>query len=154
VRKKKAKGKDKGRARKAAEKKTLKAAGEAAKKEIPKESLPVVKKPVDLVKVRESIKDLVGSSAKKMVGKVIEGANTGQLASVKYLFEAVGLYPETEQTVAKPQEDSVAHDLFLRLGLATQSVVDVEGERERVGEKEVATDVAGASEACTDVRRR
>jgi len=143
---KKAKSKGNGTARKAAEKKTPKAAGEAAKKEIHKESLPVVvKKPVDLVKVRESIKDLGGSSAEKIAGKVIEGAIAGQLASVKYLFEAVGLYPGTEQTMA-PQEDSVAHDLFLRLGMPTEAVPDVESEREGVGEKEVGTDVAGGSE--------
>ena len=149
---KKAKGKDKGMARKAAEKRTPKGAGEAAKKGIPKDSLPVVKEPVDLVKVRESIKDLVGNSAKEMVGKVIEGATAGELASVKYLFEAVGLYPETEQTRAKPQEDSVAHELYLRLGLPTEAAPDVESDRERAGEKEVATDVAGGSEARTDVR--
>ena len=142
---KKAKSKGKGTARKAAEKTAQKAAREAAKKEIQAESLPVVKKPVDLVKVRESIKDLVGSSAEIMAGKVIEGAIAGQLAAVKYLFEAVGLYPGTEQTMA-PQEDSVAHDLFLRLGMPTEAVPDVESEREGVGEKEVGTDVAGGSE--------
>jgi len=145
VRIKKAKSKGKGTARKAAEKTAQKAAREAAKKEIQAESLPVVKKPVDLVKVRESIKDLVGSSAEIMAGKVIEGAIAGQLAAVKYLFEAVGLYPATEP-VAKPQEDSVAHDLLVRLGLPTEAVPDAEREREGVGEKEVGTDVAGDSE--------
>jgi hypothetical protein len=128
VRIKKAKSKGKGTARKAADKAAQKAAREVAKKEIQKESLPVVKKPVDLVKVRESIKDLVGSSAELMVGKVIEGAIAGQLASVKYLFEAVGLYPETEQTMA-PQEDSVAYGLFLRLGMPAEAVPDVESEK-------------------------
>jgi hypothetical protein len=105
--------------------------------------LPEVKKPVDLVKVRESIKDLVGSSAEIIAGKVIESAKAGQLASVKYLFEAVGLYPGTEQTMAKPQENSVARDLFLRLGLATEAVPDVESGHEGVEEKEVGKDVAG-----------
>ena len=142
---KKAKSKGKGTARKVAEKTAPKAAREAAKKEIQKERLPLLKKPVDLVKVRESILDLVGSSAEIIARKVIEGAIAGQLASVKYLFEAVGLYPGTEETMAPP-EDSVAHDLLVRLGLPTEAVPDVESERDGVGEKEVGTDVAGGSE--------
>jgi hypothetical protein len=127
VRIKKAKSKGKGTARKAAEKTAQRAAREAAKKEVQKESLPVVKKPVDLVKLRASILDLVGNSAEIIARKVIEGAIAGQLASVKYLFEAVGLYPGTEQTMA-PQEDSVAHGLFLRLGMPTKAAPDVESE--------------------------
>ena len=48
---------------------------------------------------------------------MIKVALTGQLATAKYLFEAVGLYPPTEQTVARPIETSLAHTLLTRMGL-------------------------------------
>src|ERR1022692_155351 len=48
------------------------------------------KKPVDLVRVREIITNPVGNSAKDIATGVIEVAKAGQLASAKYLFEAVG----------------------------------------------------------------
>jgi hypothetical protein len=81
------------------------------------------KKPVDMVRVRENINDLVGNSAKEIAAKVIEVAKTGQLASAKYLFEAVGLYPATEETRAKPPEDSLAFTLLRRMGLPTEPVI-------------------------------
>jgi hypothetical protein len=49
------------------------------------------KKPVDMVHLRENINSWVGHSAEDIAIKVIEVAKTGQLASAKYLFEAVGL---------------------------------------------------------------
>jgi hypothetical protein len=81
------------------------------------------KKPVDMVRVRENINNLVGNSAKEIAAKVIEVAKTGQLASAKYLFEAVGLYPATEETQAKPPEDSLAFTLLKRMGLPTEPVI-------------------------------
>jgi hypothetical protein len=54
---------------------------------------------------------------------VIEVAKTGQLASAKYLFEAVGLYPATEETRAKAPEDSLAYTLLRRMGLPTEPVI-------------------------------
>ena len=81
------------------------------------------KKPVDMVRVRENINDMVGSSAKEIAAKVIEVAKTGQLASAKYLFEAVGLYPATEETRAKPPNDSLAFTLLKHMGLPTEPVI-------------------------------
>ena len=100
---KKAKGKSKGTAKKSANKST-----------------PKSKKPVDMVKVRENINDLVTDSAEDIATEVIKVAKTGQLASAKYLFEVVGLYPATEETKAKPQEDSLALTLLRRMGLPTE----------------------------------
>ena len=81
------------------------------------------KKPIDMVQLRENINNLVGESAKDIATKVIEVAKTGQLASAKYLFEAVGLYPATEETRAKAPEDSLAYTLLRRMGLPTEPVI-------------------------------
>jgi hypothetical protein len=107
---KKAKGKGKGTAKKSANKSA-------------KESTPRTKKPVDLVKVRENINNLVGASAEAIATGVITVAKTGQLASAKYLFEAVGLYPATEQTAARLVDNSLAHTLLTRMGLPLEPVV-------------------------------
>jgi len=71
----------------------------------------------DIVEVRGNIDNLVKESAEKIAIEVIKVALTGQLATAKYLFEAVGLYPPTEQTVAPPIETSLAHTLLTRMGL-------------------------------------
>ena len=107
---KKTKGKSKGKAKKSA-----------------KKSARSTKKPVDMVRVRENINDLVGHSAKAIANKVIEVARTtGQLASAKYLFEAVGLYPPTEETMPTQKEDSLAHTLLRRMGLPTEPLTEDE----------------------------
>jgi hypothetical protein len=80
-------------------------------------------KPADMVAVRENINDLVKNSAEFIATKVIEVARTGQLASAKYLFEAVGLYPATEETEATPVKDTLAHSLLTRMGLPLDPVV-------------------------------
>jgi hypothetical protein len=82
------------------------------------------KKPKDIVEVRENINSLVRASAKDIANKVIEVAKeTGQLASAKYLFEAVGLYPATEQTAVRPQDNSLALTLLKRMGLPTEPAI-------------------------------
>jgi hypothetical protein len=53
-------------------------------------------------------------SAELIAAGVITVAKTGQLASTKYLFEAVGLYPATEQTSLTPVVGSLAHALLRR----------------------------------------
>jgi len=109
----KAKGKGKGTAKKSAKKSTprTKKKGE---------------KPVDMVRVRENISDLVRASAEGITAEVIKAAMTGQLAPAKYLFEAVGLYPATEETEATPVEGSLAHTLLRRMGLPTEPVITEE----------------------------
>jgi hypothetical protein len=109
---KQAKGKGKGTTTKAVKqaKNTAKGSGANAKK------------PVDMVQVRENINNLVGNSARKIAIEVIKVALTGQLATAKYLFEAVGLYPATEETVPRPIETSLAHTLLKRMGLPLEPV--------------------------------
>jgi hypothetical protein len=114
--KKKAKAKIKATAKKPAVR-------SAARKNPPKK-----KKAKDIVQVRENINELVKASAKTIANKVIEVAKTGQLASAKYLFEAVGLYPATEQTAPTPVAGSLAHTLLTRMGLPTEPVISDEEE--------------------------
>jgi len=87
-----------------------------AKKPTAKRTVSKTKKPVNLAQVREKITNLVGASADAITKEVIEVAKKGALASAKYLFEVAGLYPATEASGAKPEEDSLAHMLMNRLG--------------------------------------
>jgi hypothetical protein len=87
-----------------------------------------MKKPVDMVQARENISDLVRESAAAIANGVILVARSGQLASAKYLFEAVGLYPATVQTPERPVEDTLAHTLLKRLGLPLEPVVTEDDE--------------------------
>jgi hypothetical protein len=107
---KKAKGKAKGAAKKSAKK----SAG--------------TKNPKDVVEVRENINELVRASAELIAIEVIKVALTGQLATAKYLFEAAGLYPATEQTAATPAAGSLAFTLLKRMGLPTEPVIFDEDE--------------------------
>jgi hypothetical protein len=86
------------------------------------------KKSKDVVQVRENINDLVKDSAEDIATEVIKVAKTGQLASAKYLFEAVGLYPPTEETRPTVKEDSLAHTLLRRMGLPTEPLSEEEPE--------------------------
>lgn len=95
----------------------------AKAKKSAKKSAPKAKKPVDMVRVRENINNLVKNSARKIATEVIKVAKTGQLASAKYLFEAVGLYPATEQTAVRPQDNSLALTLLKRMGLPTEPAI-------------------------------
>lgn len=106
---KKAKGKGKGPA--------VKQVRTTAKKSAPK------KKGKDIVQVRENINELVRESAEEIASGVITVAKAGQLASPKYLFEATGLYPATEQTAVRPIETSLAHTLLTRMGLPLEPVI-------------------------------
>jgi hypothetical protein len=88
------------------------------------------KKAPDALQVRENISELVRGSAEEIAKKVIADAVGGQLASAKYLFEATGLYPPTEETTAMPEEDSLAYTLLQRLGLPVEPVITDEDEQE------------------------
>ncbi len=88
------------------------------------------KKSLDIVEVRENINEMVKASAAEIAKSVIEvTARTGQLSSARYLFEAVGIYPASEQAEARPLEISMAHQLLNRLGIPIEPVVrEVDGE--------------------------
>jgi hypothetical protein len=109
---KKAKGKSK-------ETTTAKPRKEAAAKEV----AAAKKEGTDVVELRESINELVKESAKAIAIGVIEVAKSGQLAPAKYLFEAAGIYPVTEQMAMRPIETSLAHTLLTRMGLPLEPVI-------------------------------
>lgn len=106
---KKAKGKGEGTTKELAKPEKMKAARK--------------KKGNDVVEVRENINELVMESAVAIANNVIEAAKTGQLASAKYLFEAAGIYPATEQAAMRPIETSLAHTLLTRMGLPLDPVI-------------------------------
>jgi hypothetical protein len=96
--------------------------------------------PADIVQVRENINSLVAGSAEEIAKKVIAAAMGGQLASARYLFEAVGLYPATEETKAKPKEDSLAYTLLRRMGLPTEPLSKEDPVPDRlIGNSEILT---------------
>lgn len=126
-------------------KKKAKGKSEKTAKESAKRNVRISKKAVDMARVREAINNMVGNSAEKIATEVINVALTGQVAQAKYLFEAVGLYPATEETAARPQGDSLAHILLRRMGLPLESVIRDEEEDPSV----VAIDAKGMNtEAC------
>jgi hypothetical protein len=88
-----------------------------------REKASAKKKGKDVVEVRESINELVMDSAVAIAAGVIEVAKTGQLAPAKYLFEAAGIYPVSEQTAMRPIETSLAHTLLTRMGLPLEPVI-------------------------------
>lgn len=96
-----------------------------AKKAVAKaETTKAKTKGKDIVEIRENISALVKDSAEDIATSVIEVATrTGQLASAKYLFEAVGIYPAMEQTEAREIETTMAHQLLARMGLPLEPVV-------------------------------
>jgi hypothetical protein len=98
-----------------------------AKKAAAKKNAPKPKKGKDLDKVREGIDNQIKDSARLIANKVIEVAKTtGQLASAKYLFEAVGLYPANAQSEARPLETTIAHQLLTKMGIPLEPVVEDE----------------------------
>ena len=87
-------------------------------------SMKKVEENADLAKARKDIAGLVGSEAVNMARAVVDEALKGELAPVKYLFEATGLYPTpAEETESAPQEDSLARTLLRRLGMPEEPVV-------------------------------
>jgi hypothetical protein len=105
-------------------KKKAKGKGKATtKKQTTTRRAPNKKKGKDIFQVRENINELVKDSAEDIATEVIKAAKTGQLAPAKYLFEAAGIYPPTEQTAANPVEHSLAHTLLTRMGLPLDPVI-------------------------------
>jgi hypothetical protein len=122
----KSKSRTKAKSRTTTESKTKSSGkGSGTAKKAAEESAPRTKEHVDIVKVRENITNLVGASAEVIATEVINVAKAGQLAPAKYLFEMIGLYPATEETTAKPQEDSLAHVLLRRMRVPTEPGVGV-----------------------------
>ncbi|MGD0760277.1 MAG: hypothetical protein ABR921_15370 [Candidatus Sulfotelmatobacter sp.] len=82
------------------------------------------KQPVDLAEVRKEISSIVGTNAAALTRAVMGEGLKGQLAPVKYLFEATGLYPATEISETKPDKESLAHTLMRNLKLPESPIVN------------------------------
>jgi hypothetical protein len=80
----------------------------------------------DVIRLRADIDKLIRSAAEIIAQALIDAAKAGQVAPAKYLFEAVGLYPVTEETMPKPEGESLAERLLKRMGLPTEPVIDGE----------------------------
>lgn len=110
-----------------------------AKQPAKKRTATKAKKPADIVQVRENINDLVRDSAEDIATEVIKVAKTGQLASAKYLFEAVGLYPAPEAAAAKPEDNSLAQSLMIRLNALPGPAAEAEEDAEDTPEGKPVT---------------
>lgn len=78
--------------------------------------LPERQQPASVLEIRKEITTLIKSNAVNMVQKTIGQVNEGHYAAMKYLFEAIGLFPAPMQEES-PAEDSLALTLLRRLGL-------------------------------------
>jgi len=87
-----------------------------------KTETPPTREPADFAEVRKNIATLVRMSANAIAAAFVEAAKKGQVAPEKYLFEAVGLYPPTAETLSN-SENSLAYTLLKRIGLPTEPVI-------------------------------
>ena len=74
---------------------------------------------VDLNRVYEQIRALVGNRAEDMVERVLADADEGHYQAMKCLFEMVGLCPAAAPEAAA-EEDSLAEILLRRLKLSEE----------------------------------
>jgi len=90
------------------------------------------KNEADPAEVREEIADMVKSKAKNLAAVVLEHAEKGELAPVRFLFEMAGVYPQTsEGSVTSVEEDCLAKTLLDRLNIPdTPVVADQQGDGE------------------------
>ena len=120
----------------------------SVKVEAEKNDKPNTTKTTDAVEVRQNIRNLVENSAVEIASGMIKKARTGQLAAAKYLFEVAGLHPLTVETAGKPEEDSVVHRLWKRIGLQVEpqsgvadvAPADASSESEKLVVRVVETD--------------
>jgi len=133
--KKKVKGKSKSKRKK------------SAKTSISKRSL---KKPLDPVRVRQEIAEIVKESAQEITEAVMVQATQGQLAPAKYLFEMAGVFPHsTDGTFATENEDSLAQTLLNRLNIPLEPVVHDELQKEEDEDIVIQPKKAGAGDAAS-----
>ena len=121
----KIKGRSKGKGKGSRTRRNNRNKSQITAKKVTEGNTATTKEPEDFVEVRKNIATLVRMSAKEIANAFIEMAKAGQLAPAKYLFEAVGLYPPTAETLSKP-ENSLAYTLLKRMGLPTDPVIGEE----------------------------
>lgn len=93
--------------------------GEILEKEPQPES--TARTPVDIANIREQITREVGGCAVDMVKAAIDGAKNGQYLPMKYLFEAVGIFP-VSGVAESPEDNSLAKILLKSLGIDPECI--------------------------------
>jgi hypothetical protein len=108
----------------------------AAKKIAKKKGTTKTEKEQELnpAEVRKEVSLMVQQEASTMAQAVIDDAKKGQLPSVKYLFEVMGVFPATnESKEGTPEEDSLAKTLLTRLNIPLEPIKhDEDGDDEPV----------------------
>ena len=112
-------------------------------------SSPKDKQPVDLAEVRKEISSIVGTNAAALTRAVMGEGLKGQLAPVKYLFEATGLYPATEISETKPDKESLAHTLMRNLKLPESPIVNEDDNEDDEDADSVNLNPAAAGDGLT-----
>jgi hypothetical protein len=103
----------------------------AAKKTEKKKNKTKTEKEQELnpAEVRKEVSRMVQQEASTMAQAVIDDAKKGQLPSVKYLFEVMGVFPATtESKEGTPEEDSLAKTLLTRLNIPLEPIKHDEDE--------------------------
>ena len=95
-------------------------------------------KPVDLEAIRKQIAAIVGGEAISMVETTMAEVGKGHYAAMKFLFEMIGLYPVSGPEPAG--EDSLASQLFRRLGLPEEAKPETEVTKASVTEPMAAAE--------------
>lgn len=80
--------------------KAKKKAGRGAKKSTPKNP---ASDPVNVPEIREKVRQLIAAKVEQMVGANADEASKGQLAPLKFLFEVLGVYPDSGE--AEPEAE-------------------------------------------------
>jgi hypothetical protein len=82
-------------------------------------------KQVDLEALRQKIANYVGSNGFEMVRAATEEAvKVGNLSSLKYLFEMIGLYPSTATAAEETDSDDLARVLLNRLNFGKETSLE------------------------------
>lgn len=77
--------------------------------------------PIDIGRIRDQIKEAVGSRAVDLANTAMDGVENGHYLPMKYLFEVIGLYPASV-VADSPEDDSLAKILLRKLGLDPELV--------------------------------
>jgi hypothetical protein len=84
---------------------------------------PEAEVPKDFAEVRRNFANEVRLASNGILRGLIAGAEGGQVAAAKYLFEVAGVYPANEEALAKPEE-SIVFSLYKQLVEAHPNVIE------------------------------
>jgi len=91
----------------------------AAKKKSASGKKKTVKKsaakgPVNVPEIRGKVRRLIAAKVEPMVDANAEEALKGHITHLKYLFEVLGVYPESAQAEAEPEESNDLAEVLLK----------------------------------------